>query len=455
MFEDNYKRGMALLGPSDTQMERLMTVLDKEEIPVKTAKSAARVVLLAAALCAVLTVTALAVSPGLRETLASALGGFAPYSQELEGITAVDQGLEVKVVSALSDGNVIRLYFTVQDLEGDRLDEYTSTNLQITPPSQTDGRWKSGTIYLSELVSYDKETKTALFTTGLVGDGLPVSDLTVDAGAQVFTPGRHEFRLDLPELGTPETLRSKTLDSGETVLIPGQTPVELESDVLSLSAYGFGGDEKLHILYQLHVPVETMYIRTFLSSRAWEAGDPAGNALSQRYNQALSQEVTFLENGVTYYDVAYDMNAEDANDVFPREVYGNIESGKEIKGTWRFEIPLENAEARVIDLRGSGTILDGVTGERLSLSSIGATVEGNPNETSSQLAYKLTVFLKDGTRLHGTVDSNHYSKDYCSAHSSFKEPLDVDQVVGVALGMWYIPIDGDTAGQGHWLDAMP
>lgn len=451
MFEVYYRREMDLVALPEEHLENIVTQMGREEAqPMKTAQNMIRTVLLAAALCAALAVTALAVSPGLRE----ALGAFWPYRQTIEDMTAVDQGIEVKVVSALSDGNVIRLYFTARDLEGDRLDEYTATNFQIRPP-QTDGQWKSGTLYLPRFVSYDKETKTALFTTGYVGDGLPLSDLTVSAGAQCFTPGRHDFRLEeLPELGTPQVLECETLASGEMVLKPGQTPVELESEAISLSSYGFGVDGKLHILYQINVHVEKMYIRTFLSSHIWEEGDMTGNALSQRYNCELSK-TTFQKDGTTYYDIAYDVDAADASDVFPEVVYGCIESGKTIEGTWRFDIPLENAPARVIDLRDSGTVLDGVTGERLSLTRLGVTVEGNPNGTSSQLAYKLTAFLKDGSRLHGTVDSNYYSGGHCSAHSSFEEPMDIDQVVGVALGMWYIPIDGDTAGQGYWLDAMP
>ena len=449
LFNEAYRRDMDQVALTGQEKETILRMLEEEK-PVKTVKLTFKTVLLAAALCVAMAVTALAVSPGLRE----ALGAFWPYSQTMEGMTAVDQGIEVKVVSALSDGNIIRLYFTARDTEGDRLDEFTSTNFQMDMPSQSAGQWKSGTLYLPELVSYDPETKTALFTTGLVGDGLPVSDLTVSAGAQVFTPGQHEFRFQLPELGTPGTVQSKTLDSGETVLLPGQTPKELESDVFSLSSYGFGGDGKLHILYQLHIPVEKAYMNTFLSSRIWEAGDLAGNALSQQYNRG-SQDALFREDGTVYYDFSYEVGLEDAADVLPWEVYGIIDSGKEIKGTWKFEIPLENAEVRTVDLSGSNTVLSGITGTRISITSIGATVEGDPKGNRGTLGFPMTFFVDDGSRIHGTVDSNHYSPNYCSDHSSFSEPLDIDRVVGIAIGKWYIPIEGNTAQPGHWLSELP
>lgn len=87
----------------------------------KAGLGAVRGVLIAAAACALLMGTALAASPGLREMLAAALGGFAPYAQEQEDKTYLLDGFEVKVLSALSDGSTLRAYVQVRDLEGDRL----------------------------------------------------------------------------------------------------------------------------------------------------------------------------------------------------------------------------------------------------------------------------------------------------------------------------------------------
>lgn len=62
MFDADYKRGMEAIGPSDAQMERTLSALEQAgDGPAKTAKHTVRTVLLAAALCAALAVTALAV----------------------------------------------------------------------------------------------------------------------------------------------------------------------------------------------------------------------------------------------------------------------------------------------------------------------------------------------------------------------------------------------------------
>lgn len=81
---------------------------------------------LAAALAAVAAVclvsgTALAVSPALRELL---WGGFEPYVQVLEPTeenTQVYDGVEARIVSALSDGHINKVHIEVRDLTGDRV----------------------------------------------------------------------------------------------------------------------------------------------------------------------------------------------------------------------------------------------------------------------------------------------------------------------------------------------
>ena len=125
----------------------------------------------AAAACALLMGTALAVSPGLREALTAALGGFAPYAQEQEDKTYIIDGLEFKVKSVLADDFTIRAYVEVRDPEGDIFDKIDD----LTIPTRVSGgvdvpfvhewlapdateSWMSG----AECLSYDAESRTAL-----------------------------------------------------------------------------------------------------------------------------------------------------------------------------------------------------------------------------------------------------------------------------------------------------
>ena len=88
-------------------------------LPPKTKKrglGAVKGALIAAAACMALLCTAFAASPGLRNMLAEALGGFAPYAHEQEGKTYVIDGIEFKVVSALADDFTVRAYVEARDL---------------------------------------------------------------------------------------------------------------------------------------------------------------------------------------------------------------------------------------------------------------------------------------------------------------------------------------------------
>ena len=104
-----------------------------------------RVCLTAAALCAALAVTAVAASPSLREALAHMLGGFEPYAQEVEGVAATDQGIQLRVVRVLADENGGTVYLEAEDLTGNRL----------SGDSVRDG---------NSCLAYDSQTHTALFT---------------------------------------------------------------------------------------------------------------------------------------------------------------------------------------------------------------------------------------------------------------------------------------------------
>lgn len=127
--------------------------------------------LIAAAACVLLVGTAFAASPGLRDILAEALGGFAPYAQEQEDKTYTIDGLEFKVKSVLADDFTIRAYVEVRDPEGDIFDKIDD----ITIPGRVHGtvdvpmvhEWLAGNateswMHGTECLGYDEESRTAL-----------------------------------------------------------------------------------------------------------------------------------------------------------------------------------------------------------------------------------------------------------------------------------------------------
>ena len=105
----------------------------------------------ALALCAALCVTAVAAGPSLWQYIQARQGPFAGLAQTVEGAVCTSGGIEIRVLSALADDVRGEVYFTVRDVEGDRLD--SQLTLRCGADSDLAGR----------LVEYDPESRTALF----------------------------------------------------------------------------------------------------------------------------------------------------------------------------------------------------------------------------------------------------------------------------------------------------
>lgn len=483
MFDADYKRGMEALGPSDAQMEQMLAVLEQaEERPMKTKKNTTKTVLLAAALCAALAATALAVSPTLREALQNALGNFAPYAQTVEGLSVEDQGVEVKVVSALSDGNLAKVYYEIQDLTGDRLDEFTFDDLRAPMPvnwgDDGDVHWAAASSCgIGGLVSYDPETRTALMVGAVRGDGPPAEKLILDMDIKQIKPGVHYESLAIdPDWIAGETLQTLTLPNGKVVLAPEQNPRELEdSKFLSVSSYGFGEDGVLHLLMKVNVDDsqwEKDECNIRYSGGASRSETPPDYSRTARYIQTtdykgmteeeikLAEPYTCFEwNGATYYDSRTGITpadvAEDDVEWFEK-LNAFLYTRPIIRGNWSLTVETKMVEQTSIDMAQSQTAFEGVEAKTLHLSVQGCTIESDPNGVAGSMNYILTVYRSDGSSVSaGRSDSLFHAGRYAVNHWTFPEPIDPEDVVAIALGLWYIPIEDGVAQPGYWLPEQP
>ena len=223
----------------------------------------------AALVCAALCATAVAAGPSLWQYMQARQGPFAGLAQTVEGAVCTSGGIEIQVLSALADDVRGEVYFTVRDVEGDRLD--SQLTLHCGADSDLAGR----------LVEYDSESRTALFAAGLsyyrpqtegaVGLGttggavpdtlhLAVERLTtrqgeLDAGASCA--GVTAALLDSLPLGEGDRVVMGVEESGypasilpgeRVVLAPGQTPMPLEgTGDVTISSMGFASDGRFHV----------------------------------------------------------------------------------------------------------------------------------------------------------------------------------------------------------------
>ena len=157
------------LGPDPGREQELLKELLQDGARRKATMKYWKQVVLAVAACVALLGTAFAASPGLREMLSTALGGFVPYAQEQEGEPYVIGGIEFQVVSALADDFTVRVYIQARDLEGDRLgklepDTFGSVFGLVDLPRKDTGNSEGmgGFVYGGKCLNYDETTKTAL-----------------------------------------------------------------------------------------------------------------------------------------------------------------------------------------------------------------------------------------------------------------------------------------------------
>lgn len=482
MFDAAYRRAVERHGPSEEQMERMVEAVLEGGRSRRT-RGGLRTLLLAAALCAVLGMTALAVSPGLREALAEALGNFGPYSREVQGLSVVDQGIEVRVVSALSDGTVAQVYYEIQDLAGDRLDEFTQDDLMAPMPrnwgEEKGPRWTSaGSTDIGGLVKYDEVTKTALMVGAVAGNGPPAEELILGVDIREIQPGKHCEGIPVdPEWIGEGTMEYLTLESGKQVLAPEQNPRALDSEFFSLSAFGFGEDGMLHLQVRVKEGLDDSrwvcdYDDVRYSGGRSIAEGNRGGPRSARYLQSTdykgmtkeemelaAPETRFRWEGVTYYDMRTGITPADVaeGDVeWDRTIDALLATCPPIRGEWKLTVPVEMVEKVRVDMAASQTRLAGVTARALHLSVLGAVLESDPNGAAGTLGYPLTLYLTDGRVMPGMdMDRLFHAGGYAVNHWTFPEPVEPEDIAAVAIGMWYVPIQDGAAQPGHWLESLP
>ena len=429
-----------------------------------------RILLAASAIAALLLGTALALSHGLRAALGDALGSFLPYVRPVEEEGVTDQGIRIKPVAALSDGNAVQVYFAVTDLTGDRLDENTSITPNVYPPNDGEGSWISWVTGRLSLLDYDSEARTGLYMLRIVGNGEPEENLVLPVQFREIHPGTHSFNLPLrPEWIAEDTLQTQTV-SGKEVLTPGQTPRDLGSDLVSMSGFGFGADGVLHCQLRMDAPAVEWDESVFtlgIHSLSANTDPDLGYERTAWYKQyetystgALPEPLTrFEQDGVTYWDYRTGITPADLGDVsfFTEDGIGlRLQTKPTITGTWEMEIPTADVEKQSVDMLPTGTVLEGVTARTLHLSTIGCTLVSDPGGGPGTIGYALTVYLTDGTTVSaGEADSLFHAERHAANHWSFPEPVEVEAITGVAFGQWYVPLDNGVAGRGHWLETAP
>lgn len=239
MTEREYQKAMECFTPGPELRARVQAAAERAEKPRARVRPL-RTVLIAAAVCLALAGTAFAASPGLRDLLAEALGGFALYAQEQDGTVYTWNGFEFKVLSALADENMLRVYVQIRDLEQrDRVDVYGESWLKEGPDLDI-GNLKSsvettGGNSSTSFDHYDGETQTTVAVVtvwGRMTEDLSGVELRIDTARNMMdAPSKAAVKIPLDI----EMLHSKTLLRFEDTVLDGARAEELRMSPLSVT----------------------------------------------------------------------------------------------------------------------------------------------------------------------------------------------------------------------------
>ena len=489
-MKEEYRREMEQLGPRPEELERLYRVMEGGAEMKKTKRLGGKAA--AVLVCAALMVTAAAAAtvPAVWEALQDRLGAFAPYAQTIEGAACADQGVEVRVLSAISDDMEAWVYLSVRDVEEDRLNEFLTLDGKLTAGEAKDPE----TVFANEisvvggpstsvfdLVSYDPATKTALFSSAIhyMDTSRPtgkaqlsiagLSTQTAKLYGKVSCDSVTEKELDSLPAGKDDQVilepdhvygtgyDNSVLPDKHVVLAPGQTPMDIEgTEDMRVSSMGFASDGCFHIRLEFAdgVAPETFEITDFDMETG--ANLTAGQISSMLYcdlidgsgyeAKSIVVRETLVEGGI---DVLFPLiTREDLEDLqgWQVRVYGTYtRPGVDIEGSWSTEFELDYYPSTVLDWTGE---LAGWQVERVTVSPLSVTVSSN---ASGGFNIPLYAVKKDGSTVTAQPSTSGYhnvgalsgGEDRWEAYATwkFEEPVEVEDLVSLRLGDAVIPVN--------------
>lgn len=475
MLNEQYKREMEQFGPRQEELEKLCTLIEGGT-DMKWKKWLGRKAVVAIAACALLTVTAAAAAaPAVWQSLQENLGAFAPYAQYIKGASCTDQGIEVQMLSAISDDLEARFYLAVRDVEEDRLNEFLTLTGTLTAGENKEELpvvYSGGpsTNYFT-LVSYDPESKTALLSARINYQDVARPNGQAKLELTGMTTKQAYVSVDVPcAPATGKTMKSlpvgkddkvvhdfsgyanygytnADLPSEKVVLAPGQTPMDIEgTEDMRVSSMGFASDGCFHIRLEFADGVKPAF---------WEDGDSA--LMTYIYGEDVnSDELDYMG----FY--CQTLVGGDIDILFPLVKVENLETlqsgemrlagyyfrpGVEIEGEWSTEFEMEYYPSTVLDWKES---VSGWKMERVTLSPLSVTMTGYKDDDSAALANTpLYAVKKDGTEIAAEPGTGGYTNLGATgagegwegyATWQFEEPLDLDEIVSLKVRDVVIPV---------------
>lgn len=257
----------------------------------------------------------------------------------------VDQGIKMEVLSASIQGSKAEIYLTMQDLEGERIDETTDLfdSYQINCPFDSSSH--------CERIGYDADTKTVTFlitmeqwgNRDIRGDKITFSVSDFLSGKKTY----EHISIPVDVSLAADTSRTQSvsirggsasddrwfaqLDQDQEALIPSSPMQEFPVDGIGLTGIGYV-DGRLHIQTMLGNVLENDNHGFF-----W-LQDRQGEEVYSSYTFSFFEETKQGER-VDYNEEVFELARDQ---LAGYQLYGHfVTAEKKIKGAWRVTFPLE------------------------------------------------------------------------------------------------------------------
>ena len=241
-----------------------------------------------------------------------------------------------------------------------------------------------------------------------------------------------------------------------TVLYPNQTPRALEgTEDFTLSSMGYDKNGRLHIQIALaagrQVPEWAFY--PWFYDRDEGVDGMAFGSMGHS---------TELEGG-KYVDFRIDPYEDEPLTAADFQgaglvLRGTVATKPRVEGEWTLTFPLEALPERTLAV---GQQVNGLTVDTITFSALNLDLKGTfPQDRHGSLGnMPITVYFQDGstqTVARGRILDISGKTDPESDHSfrnlwTFAEPIEPEDIIALAIGKWYIPIQGGEVLYGHWL----
>ena len=474
-MKNEYRREMERITPRPEALEQLYQMIEGGTEMKPQKRLGRRAVIILA--CAALMVTAaVAAAPTAREALRAYLGAFAPYAQIIDGAVCTDQGIEVEVLSAISDDMEARFYLAVRDVEQNRLSECLQLDGSLTAGESDDpnmgllhsvvGGYSSNVF---TFISYDSETKTAFFSTRILyqNTSRPTGE------AELFLTGMNTLQGGLYEYvpcsavtgATLESLRTSdndkvvlspsivegtgytddVLPETQVVLAPGQTPLPAgETEVVRISSMGFASDGCFHIRLEFAEGMSPWLHES--NGHSMFYADLIGDDGDLKY--VVCQE-RLVEGGM---DILFPLvTVEDLEELQHRQarIYGSYaRPGVDITGNWSTQFQMDYYPSVTLNWTGE---LVGWQVSQVTVSPLNVSMSADSSESTGGPNTTLYAVKKDGSAVAAEPGPSGYTntgalsggEDSWDAYATwrFEEPVDVEDLVSLTLGDAVIPVD--------------